>query len=106
MSDLATLSTDVFAPHLGTGFTLEAEDGVTVSVKLVRCPEHPHATKRGSPRTAFSLFLECPATEAPPFSDGSFTLVHPELGRIGPMRVGRVLSIDDPSQAVFQIVFN
>ncbi len=106
MSDLATLSTDVFAPHLNSTFTLEFEGGAVVPVTLAACVENPRATMPGSPRTAFSLFFECPADSAPQ-QGGDLTVAHPELGRIGPVHAPRIMpAAAGPTKAVFQAVFN
>ena len=107
MSELHTLSADIFAPHLGSGFVLEAEDGTAIAVTLAQCLENPRGTLRGTPRTAFSLYLECPSNDVSPFSGGHFVLAHPVIGRIGPVYVGRIHP-GNASQdvAVFQVIFN
>jgi len=109
LSDPHPLSAAVFAPHVGSGFTLEpAEGGAALSVTLTACVENPHGAMRSAARKAFSLYLECPVDQAEPsFSDGSLTLRHPELGTIGPLFVVRIMpGSSGRDVAVYQIVFN
>ena len=102
-----TLSAALFGPFVGTPFVLRGADGTTWPVSLARCDETPRATMPGSPRTAFSLELACPAEPAPPFADGLFVLSQADLGEIGPLYVARILPTGyAPGTAVFQIILN
>lgn len=108
MSDLRTLSAAAFAPYVGAGFTLAPTDGTAAfSVTLNGWREIPGGTLRSAPRTAFSLYLVCPADQAPPFQDANCLLSHPEVGEIGPLHVIRVMpGAAGHDAAVYQISFN
>jgi hypothetical protein len=103
---LHELSAALFAPHVGSNFTLEAEGVSALGVTLSSCVEHPRATPPGAPRTAFSLIFHCPTAFAPP-EGGHFTLAHAAVGRVGPVYVERVQSGDvTHATASFEIVFS
>jgi hypothetical protein len=105
---LDTLRASAFTEQLGASFTLESAELSAIPLTLASCIEHPRATIRGAPRTAFCLIFER-AADGAPRAGGLFTLVHPALGRIGPLYVERVLpggSAVGRNSAAFQIVFN
>ncbi|KAA0593731.1 hypothetical protein J2848_005926 [Azospirillum lipoferum] len=107
MTDLSQLSAGLFPPHLNSVFTMTSEEGVEIEATLTACTENPRSTMPGSPRTAFSLFLQCPADGLPHFSGASFTVTHPQMPAFGPVYVERVMPEGGGSeQAVFQISFN
>lgn len=107
MSNLRTLSSADFAPHLNTIFTLVSEEGLEIAATLVSCTEYPRNTMRGAVRTAFDLILERPVEGVPYFNGASFTITHPVMGSIGPLYVERVASAAAGSDvARFQIIFN
>lgn len=107
MMDIATLSAAAFAPHLNSVFTMTSDEGVEIAATLTACTENPKGTMPGSPRTAFSLILECPADGLPYFNGATFAIVHPVLGDIGQLHVERVMIPTAGSDtASFQIGFN
>lgn len=107
MTDLSQLSAGLFAPHLNSVFTMTSEEGVEIGAMLTACTENSRGTMPNSPRTAFSLFLECPADGLPYFNGAAFTVTHPQMPAFGPVHVERVMPDAGGSEkAVFQIVFN
>lgn len=104
MTDLGTLSAEMFEPQLGESFVLEGSEGV-ISATLVKCPLCPNGTRPGAARTAFSLLLSAPADSVPNFNGGHFIVRHAELGAFGPVYVERILS-HAPDAAMLQVVFN
>ncbi|MCG5239454.1 DUF6916 family protein [Azospirillum doebereinerae] len=107
MTDLRSLSSADFTPHLNSVFTLVSEEGLEIAATLVVSTEYPRNTMRGAARTAFDLILECPADGVPHFNGASFTITHPVMGSVGPLYVERVVSAaSGPDVARFQIIFN
>ncbi len=107
MTDLSQLSAGLFTPYLNSVFTMTSEEGVVIEATLTACTENPKGTMPGSPRTAFSLFLECPADGLPFFNGASFTVTHPQMPVFGPVHMERILPEAGGSErAVFQITFN
>ncbi|MBK1840761.1 hypothetical protein JHL17_25485 [Azospirillum sp. YIM B02556] len=107
MTELRTLSSADFTPHLNSVFTLVSEEGLEIAATLVVSTEYPRNTMRGAARTAFDLILECPVDGVPHFNGASFTITHPVMGSVGPLYVERVASAaSGPDVARFQIIFN
>lgn len=107
MTDISQLSAGLFSPHLNSVFTMTSEEGVVIEATLTSCTESPKGTMPGSPRTAFSLLLECPADGLPFFNGASFTVTHPQMPAFGPVHMERILSeAGGPERALFQITFN
>jgi hypothetical protein len=107
MSDSRTVSAADFTPLLGTGAVLSSEEGVDIPVTLALCRESPRGTMPGSPRTAFSLFLQCPENGLPHFNGAPFTLRYGDGLSLGPVYVERIMPVGVPAgHAQFQIIFN
>lgn len=105
-TDLSTLAAAAFEPLIGQTFTFTAgPDDPVLILTLREVKEMPHATMRAAPRTAFTLLLD--AQGPSPVSDGIVLLDHPDLGRIGPLRLNQIVNPTYGSNdAMFQINFN
>lgn len=104
MTDILTLSCDVFTPHVGSTIALTTEGGQSLDTILRTANINPKGTFTNAPRQAFSLFLHAPEPCAWDSCDA--ILSHPDLGSIGPVRAVRIVSDEPGLSAVFQVVFN
>jgi hypothetical protein len=103
---LADVEASDFAQHVGDTFSFELNGVAVFEGKLSSCVENPRGTMKGAKRTAFSITFDRDAAGAPD-AGGSLVVVHPTLGRLGPVYVERIHPAElGWSTAVFQIVFN
>lgn len=105
MTDLSEIACGAFSPLIGAELVLEREDGSTLVTKVASATEYPKSTPPDARRTAFSVILHAPETCTD--GEGNYTLVHPDLGRVGPVFVVRIHpAAIAPTEASFQIAFN
>ncbi|WP_372400700.1 hypothetical protein ABMY26_35735 (plasmid) [Azospirillum sp. HJ39] len=103
--DIATISDEMFAPHLGQTFRfLAPEDGsVITDVELTKLTARPECTPRWAKRTSFSALFE---TYGPSqLWNGNFQIDHPTMGPLGPFYIVRVIP-RDPERGCFELILN
>ncbi|WP_114856725.1 DUF6916 family protein [Azospirillum brasilense] len=103
--DIASISHEMFAPHLGQTFRFVApEDGsVITEVELTKLTPRPECTPRWAKRTSFSALFETYGISH--LWNGYFQIDHPTTGLLGPFYIVRIIP-RDPERGCFELVLN
>jgi len=105
MADISTLAIDAFQPLVNTEIVLTDDLGRSLAVTVASVTAGPRSTAPDARRAAFSVQFTVPL---PCDADsGDYTVLHPTLGLIGPLRITRIVpGTLTQNLAAFQLILN